>query len=193
MKDYEKKEDIEKRDKNINNWFEYKQKQIDNNAPVVGMNDWISQREQDAMEDKYNIDWLNYKKRQENSGKQTTSLDKSLKNKWLKDKIEEERENTIEQYINEWLNYKSDQALLGKVPNLNAWLKDTLLKERTSKKNDLSWQYGGINKQKHKKKKNIGLTRIIKKSIKRLKIIKGGRRKKTIRIDASKTHPASII
>ena len=118
LRDYEKKKDIERKDKNINDWQFYRQSQLNQGLPVISMNEWINKRVQDKLENKYKMDWLDYKSRQESLGKT------AVYDKWLKDKLEEDLENKVELYMNEWIAYKSDQALLGKIPNLNDWLKE---------------------------------------------------------------------
>jgi len=124
LRDYEKKKEIEKKEKDINDWQNYKEMRLSEGLPVVGMNEWITKRQLDLLENKYKVEWLNYKRTQESARKP------AVYDKWLKDKLEEELENSVEMYMKEWIAYKSDQALLGKVPSLNEWLKERIKKRR---------------------------------------------------------------
>ena len=153
LRDYDKKKESENKEKSINDWQMYKQSRLNEGLPVIGMNEWINKRQQEILENKYKIEWLDYKNRQESSGKSAQY------DKWIKDKLEEDLENKVELYMNEWMAYKSDQALLGKVPNLNEWLK-----ERVKKKN---MQSGGRGKKfirsKYNKKRSVCKKRTISK------------------------------
>jgi hypothetical protein len=122
LRDYDKKKENEKKEKSINDWQMYKQSRLNEGLPVIGMNEWINKRQQDVLENKYKLEWLDYKNRQESSGKSAQY------DKWIKDKLEEDLENKVESYMNEWMAYKSDQAVLGKVPNLNEWFKERVKK-----------------------------------------------------------------
>ena len=124
LRDYEKKKENNTKEKDINDWQNYKEMRLSEGLPVVGMNEWITKRHLEQLENKYKVEWLNYKRTQESARKPV------VYDKWLKDKLEEELENSIEMYMKEWIAYKSDQALLGKVPNLNEWLKERIKKRR---------------------------------------------------------------
>jgi hypothetical protein len=123
LRDYEKKNEIERKELNINDWQLYKQSQLDKGKTILGMSEWINKRVQEELENKYKLEWLDFKNNQDFSKKSV------IYDKWLKDKLEEELENQVEFYMKEWITYKNDQALLGKVPNLNMWLKERVKKK----------------------------------------------------------------
>jgi hypothetical protein len=153
IRDYDKRKDNENKEKNINDWQIYKQSRLNEGLPVIGMNEWINKRQQEILENKYKIEWLDYKSRQESSGKSAQY------DKWIKDKLEEDLENKVESYMNEWMAYKSDQAILGKVPNLNEWFKERV------KKRDF-YSAGGTRKSrrtKYNKRRSIYKKRTISK------------------------------
>jgi len=200
LKDYELKKDTYIRDQNILEWQDYKERQINDQLPVIGMNEWIKKREQDYLENKYKLDWLNYKAKYSNG---------STLERWLKDKLEEELENKVDYYTKEWLTYKS---LTGRQANLNQWLKEQLQgqvdtqmqqqqqRERIGgKKKRKTHNRKTHNKKTHNKKTLKKMRKRSKKMIKRSKKIIDNN---TINInnniklgyyDTSKIHPASII
>jgi len=144
LRDYDKRKENEKKEKSINDWQIYKQSRLNEGLPVIGMNEWINKRQQEILENKYKIEWLDYKSRQESSGKSAQY------DKWIKDKLEEDLENKVESYMNEWIAYKSDQAVLGKVPNLNEWFK-----ERVKKKNIGGTKKRSISRRRKYKKRIV--------------------------------------
>jgi membrane-associated HD superfamily phosphohydrolase len=120
------------------------------------MNEWITKRQLEQFERKYKVEWLNYKRTQD------SSMHPAVYDKWLKDKLEEELENDVEMYMKEWMAFKSDQALLGKVINLNDWMN-----ERVKKRRLLGGRSKSIHKQSkhiHKQSKRIQSKRIRKQS-----------------------------
>ena len=127
LRDYEKNKESKKKEKNINEWQIYKQGRLNEGLSVMGMNEWINNKVQEDLENKYKLEWLVNKNKQDSSGKPL------VYDKWLKDKLEEVLENNVETYMNEWFSYKNDQALLGKLPNLNEWLKERVKKNSIHK------------------------------------------------------------
>ncbi len=189
LKDYELKKDTYNRDQNILEWQDYKERQINDQLPVIGMNEWIKKREQDYLENKYKLDWLNYKAKYSNG---------STLERWLKDKLEEELENKVDYYTKEWLTYKS---LTGRQANLNQWLKEQL--EKDMQVQQQRERIGGKKKRKTHNKKTHNKKTHNKKTLKKLRKRSKKMRKRsntindnTIKLgyyDTSKIHPASII
>lgn len=208
LKDYYKKKESKLKDENVFEWQRYKDNQIDQGLPVEGMNIWISNKEKSKLENKYKTEWLKYKSDVESNGNQANI------EKWLKDKLEEERENKVDKLMREWVSYKKNQTLLGQKYNMNDWLSDTMKTEERNEKDNYS--FGG--KKKHNRKytrkyarkyarkhnrNNKKYTSCIKKkkhsrsySRKKLKNNKYKQKytkKKHNIFDTSKVHPASII
>jgi hypothetical protein len=117
IKDYDKQEKHDRREFMIQEWQNYKREKEQYGMPFTGMGEWINKREEEYFLQKYNIEWLKYKAQQERLGKKIDIEG------WVKDKIEEERENKVEYYLKEWLEFKNNQSILGKMANLAEWLK----------------------------------------------------------------------